>query len=92
MKVAIYSRGGQSVQPSDLHNLNEALHKSHITPVFFQELYDQFEPTFLPGDHFETFTNSAELDESFDAMISLGGDGTLLDTVCLVRDKQIPVL
>ena len=25
-------------------------------------------------------------------MISLGGDGTLLDTVCLVRDKQIPVL
>lgn len=92
MKVAIYSRGGQSVQPSDLHNLNEALNKSHITPVFFQELYDQFEPSFLPGDHFETFTNSAELDESFDAMISLGGDGTLLDTVCLVRDKQIPVL
>ena len=92
MKVAIYSSGGQSVQPSDLLNLNEALHKSHITPVFFQELYDQFEPSFLPGDHFETFTNSAELDESFDAMISLGGDGTLLDTVCLVRDKQIPVL
>jgi NAD+ kinase len=92
MKVAIYSRGGQSVQPSDLLNLNEALNKLHIAPVFFQELYDQFAPSFLPGDHFDTFTNSAELDESFDALISLGGDGTLLDTVCLVRDKQIPVL
>ena len=92
MKVAIYCRGGQSVQPIDFLNLHEALNKSHITPVFFKELYDQFEPAFLPADHFDTFTNSDELDESFDAMISLGGDGTLLDTVCLVRDKQIPVL
>ena len=92
MKVAIYSRGGQSVQPSDLLNLNEALVKAHITPVFFKELYDQFSPSFVSITHFETFTNADELDESIDALISLGGDGTLLDTVCLVKDKQIPVL
>jgi NAD+ kinase len=92
MKVAIYSRGGQTVQPSDLLNLNDALGKAHITPVFFKELHDQFQEALAELSHFETFTNSTELDDSFDAMISLGGDGTLLDTVCLVGDKQIPVL
>ncbi len=30
--------------------------------------------------------------ESIEFLISLGGDGTLLDTVALVRDKNIPVL
>jgi NAD+ kinase len=92
MKVAIYSRGGQTVQSSDLLNLNEALGRAHITPVFFKKLYDQFVDSFSLTDHFDTFTNAEELDESYDAMVSLGGDGTLLDTVCLVRDKQIPVL
>ena len=33
-----------------------------------------------------------KLDESFDCLVSLGGDGTLLDTVTLVRDREIPVL
>ena len=32
------------------------------------------------------------MDDTFDCLISLGGDGTLLDTVTLVRDKNIPVL
>jgi NAD+ kinase len=32
------------------------------------------------------------LDESVDCIISLGGDGTLLDTVAFVRDKGIPIL
>jgi NAD+ kinase len=39
-----------------------------------------------------TFRLSEELDDSFDCLISLGGDGTLLDTITLVRDKNIPVL
>jgi NAD+ kinase len=38
------------------------------------------------------FRHSADLDEHFDCLVSLGGDGTLLDTVTLVRDKNIPVL
>jgi len=39
-----------------------------------------------------TFARSGDLGDSFDFLISLGGDGTLLDTVSLVRDKNIPVL
>ena len=36
--------------------------------------------------------SSTDLDDSIEFLISLGGDGTLLDTVSLVRDKNIPVL
>jgi len=92
MKVAIYSRGGQSIQHSDLLNLNESLVNASISPVYFKELYDQFETYLVSASQLDTFTSAEELDDSFDALISLGGDGTLLDTVCLVHDKQIPVL
>ena len=40
-----------------------------------------------------TFSNHAELMETkVDYLISIGGDGTLLDTVSLVRDSGIPVI
>jgi NAD+ kinase len=39
-----------------------------------------------------TFNDSSDLTDAFDFLISLGGDGTLLDTVTLVRNKNIPVL
>lgn len=92
MKVAVYSRGGETVQPNDLSGLKDALTGAGIEPVFFSELINQFTGAPLSPTQFHSFSDAAELDESFDAMISLGGDGTLLDTVCLVRDKQIPVL
>lgn len=95
MKVAIYSRGGQSLEPQDVVGLCEHLQSAGITPIVYSEMKACFAgkakdlaeinvPTF--------FHDEKELDSSYDALISLGGDGTLLDTVCLVRDKKIPVL
>lgn len=40
----------------------------------------------------EIYETSAELNEQTDYLISVGGDGTFLDTILLVRDKKIPVL
>ncbi len=89
MKVAIYSRGGQTLQAQDLCSLLDLLEKAGIKAVVYKSLKDQYaELASLEN----VFVGSADLDEHIDALISLGGDGTLLDTVCLVRDKQIPVL
>jgi NAD+ kinase len=38
------------------------------------------------------FWEPKDLDDSIDFVISLGGDGTLLDTVTFVRNKNIPIL
>jgi NAD+ kinase len=40
----------------------------------------------------QVFHTSEDLDESIDFVISLGGDGTMLDTVTLIKNKNIPVL
>jgi NAD+ kinase len=89
MRVAIYSRGGQTLQEQDLTSLLDLLKEAGIETVVYKSLLDQYEGlSGLSG----VFVGPADLDEKTDALISLGGDGTLLDTVCLVRDKQIPVL
>ena len=89
MRVAIYSRGGQTLQEQDLKSLLDLLSQAGIDAVVFKSLKDQYAGlTGLPN----VFGGASDLDEQIDALISLGGDGTLLDTVCLVRDKQIPVL
>lgn len=39
-----------------------------------------------------SFGGSEDLDETIDCLISLGGDGTMLDAVTLVKEKNIPLL
>jgi NAD+ kinase len=92
MKIAIYSRGLEAEQqPEILMLLNELLlHK--VQPLVYEPFFKQIQ--YLMGDTqtISTFSYFAELDESVEFLISLGGDGTLLDTITLVRDKNIPVL
>ena len=92
MKVAIYSRGGENVQSADLQNLTDELAKVRINPVVHEDLFLQLSHDLTDASSINTFRDSEDLDDTFDCMISLGGDGTLLDTVTLVRDKNIPVL
>lgn len=92
MKVAIYSRGGENVQSADLQNLTDELAKVRISPVVHEDLFLQLSHDLTDASSINTFKDSDDLDDTFDCMISLGGDGTLLDTVTLVRDKNIPVL
>lgn len=92
MKVAIYSRGGENVQSADLQNLTDELAKVRISPVVHEDLFHQVSHALTDASSINTFKDSDDLDDTFDCMISLGGDGTLLDTVTLVRDKNIPVL
>lgn len=90
MKIAVYSRGGENVQHDQLKELLEALQESNCTPYLYRPFAEQVKEG-LSVDTL-TFSSSEELDERFDCVISLGGDGTMLDTVTLIRDKNIPLL
>jgi NAD+ kinase len=93
MKIAIYSRGVENDQLRDINQLFEELIANGIEPVFFQDFFNQFYSAInLDNNNYSTFNCFEDLDESFDCMISLGGDGTLLDTVTMVRDTGIPIL
>ena len=92
MKIAIYSRGIENKQNNDMDLLLEELNEHKVEPVFFQDFFNQFYSAVKIKGKYTTFNSAADLDDDIDCMISLGGDGTLLDTVTLVQDKGIPVL
>lgn len=92
MKVAIYSRAIDYDQQAEVQQMLEELVKENIEPVIYFPFFEKIKPSLQLPSGYSVFKDSTELDESVDFLISLGGDGTLLDTVTLVRDKNIPVL
>jgi NAD+ kinase len=92
MKVAIYSRMIEYEQQSGVQRLFDELIRQHLQPVIYQPFLEQIGSAFVLPSDIGSFRESSDLDESIEFLISLGGDGTLLDTVALVRDKNIPVV
>ncbi len=92
MQVAIYSRGLDFEQENPLLILLEELGKYNISVLIYAPLIMQYA---LPQNllqNLKTFTSHKELQSDLECLISLGGDGTMLDAVTLVRDKKIPIL
>lgn len=92
MKIAIYSRGIENEQNKDMESFLEELYAQKMEPVFFQDFFNKIYSSLNLTGKYDTFSSANDLDEDIDCLISLGGDGTLLDTVTLVQDKGIPVL
>ncbi|HXB42499.1 MAG TPA: NAD kinase [Puia sp.] len=92
MKIAIYSRVIDFDQRTPIQQLFDELIKQHIEPVIYYPFLEKIRSEFLLPSDISSFNESKDLNGSIEFIISLGGDGTLLDTVSLVRDKNIPVL
>jgi NAD+ kinase len=92
MKAAIYSRIMEDDQKKDVQLFFDELNKQKIEPFIFQHFFDQIKNNInLPADA-KTFSLAEDLSEEVEFIISLGGDGTLLDTVTLVRNKDISIV
>ncbi|HRH48469.1 MAG TPA: NAD kinase [Panacibacter sp.] len=90
MKVAIYSRGLDHDLKTQLIILLTELQKHNISILLLESLAAYNLAVDSKG--ITIFSQPSELDETVDCLISLGGDGTILDAVALVRDKNIPIL
>ena len=92
MKAAIYSRLMDDEQRKDVQSFFDELANQKIEPVIFHNFFEQIKNSIqLPADT-KTFSVAEDLTEEVEFIISLGGDGTLLDTVTLVRDKKISIM
>ncbi len=92
MKVAIYCRVFEYDQRDDIQRLFSQLELNQISITLYYGFYEQIRDLIQFSVVPKLFHSSSDLDESFECMISLGGDGTLLDTVTLTRNKKIPLL
>jgi len=92
MKTAIYSRILEDEQQKDIQLFFDELSRQQIEPIIYLPFFEQIkERISLPVDT-KTFSISEDLSDEIEFMISLGGDGTLLDTVTIVRNKDISIM
>ena len=92
MKAAIYSRIFEDDQQDDVQLFFSALEKEKIEPVVAQHYFEQIQHRIKLPSTTSVFSTSDQLTEEIEFIISLGGDGTLLDTITLVRDKKISIM
>lgn len=92
MKVAVYSRVMEEDQRKDVQGFFDELQRHHIAPMVFLPFYEQIRDRIHLPENLSTFYLPSDLHEEIDFVVSLGGDGTLLDTLTLVQDKLIPVV
>ena len=92
MKIAIYSQHAGKHTHSILFDLFDFRNKYSIE--FFIE--NEFNNLLIKDSNlkfeYKTFSSNKDLDNSFDLMITIGGDGTLLRSITFVRDLGIPII
>ena len=92
MKIGIYSRLHKQQYIPFLQKLLDTLFDTncyiHIYEPFYQQMYGQvnFKRTI------RLFNDNDNLREQIDYLFSIGGDGTLLNTITLVKDSKTPVV
>ena len=92
MKVAVYSRGIDPAQHDDLKIFFRELENYKLACVVYKPLFDALEQ-FMEFQHgTATFQTTQDLDKDVEVMIGLGGDGTLLDTITIIKDKPISIM
>lgn len=92
MKIAIYSRGLDAEMGNPILILLDELARYETQVYIYRPLIETMQ---IPGHLSEKmipFNGSQDLNEEIDCLISLGGDGTMLDAVTMVRDYGIPIL
>jgi NAD+ kinase len=92
MRIAIYARQVDSQSLGYVQIMIEELLKAGCVPVIYQPFYNQVKSLFPETTSFELFSSGAEIRGSVEFLFSIGGDGTILDTVALVQNSGIPVL
>ncbi len=91
MKVAIYGQYYlNSVEPiKEIFNFfNTNNLEIIIETEFLKVLYEKN----IVQKEYKTFSSQTALDQSFDMLISIGGDGTILRAATLVQDSGVPIL
>jgi NAD+ kinase len=91
MTIAVYARCTKDNLPIYVEQLARLLFKERVKLIVFKEYYEFIKKEYGFALELETFSNAEELSGA-KFLISLGGDGTMLETVSLVRKSGIGVL
>ncbi len=92
MKIALFGKEFTNDQQSFLQMLVDELIARNVDLCLYEKYYNMISPRVkLPGN-ITFFSSHINLLEDTDMLFSIGGDGTLLDTIPYVRGSGIPIL
>ncbi|MFM2206821.1 MAG: hypothetical protein RL213_796 [Bacteroidota bacterium] len=92
MRIALYGRPVNLNQVQLAESLLRLLQENGVSLLVHSD-YQHFLRSHLPGyTDLPVFSTHEEIREGVDFLFSVGGDGTLLDTVSMIRDARIPVV
>lgn len=92
MKVAIYGQYYQNSTEPIIRDIFVFFNQKNVEMIIEADFLTMLYEKELVKKEYKTFQSYDELDNTFDMMISIGGDGTILRAATLVRNSGVPIL
>ncbi len=91
MKIAIYGKNFDDEFVPAIQRLVDYLSQNNVTLLVYEKFFGLLSAKLKMPDGIKIYSDYRGITGSH-ALISIGGDGSLLDTVRIVRDSNIPIL
>ncbi|MBU2950577.1 NAD kinase [Tamlana agarivorans] len=92
MKVAVFGRFYNKTTSVSVERLFKFLLKKNIDAYIQTDFFNIIQKESSNNNSFSSFKTFDSLDNTFDFLVSIGGDGTILRAITLVKDKDIPIV
>ena len=92
MKIAIYGQYYLNSTEPIIKDIFVFFKKNNVELIIESAFLEMLFEKNIIHEHYPTFSSHTELDTSFDMLISIGGDGTILRAATLVRNSGVPIL
>jgi NAD+ kinase len=92
MKVAIYGKYYLNSTEPIINDIFVFFNNNGVEMIIESAFLKMLHEKKIIQKEYKTFSSHKELDSSFDMLISIGGDGTILRAATLVRNSGVPIL
>lgn len=92
MKIAIYGRTVTDALIPSVEMLMEELIAHNVEVTVYRPFYKFLDNHLSLDGHLSTFEKKDSITQGLDFLFCLGGDGTMLDAVTVIRDSGVPIL
>ncbi|SFD07041.1 NAD kinase [Flavobacterium phragmitis] len=92
MKIAIYGQYYQNSTEPIIKDIFMFFNSNNVEMVIEENFLNMLYEKQLVKKEYKTFSPSTALDNSFEMLISIGGDGTILRAAAFVRNSGVPLL
>lgn len=91
MKIALYGKAFDRDYDDFMRDVLHLLRVGGVKIIVYRPFWEEIRHCFDASNNYELFDGYKDLVTRADMLFSFGGDGTVLDSVPLIRDSGIPV-